>query len=268
MTDALVNPLFYLAAIPAVLLTGLSKGGFGGAFGFASVPILALVISPVQAAGVMLPILVLSDMVAVLSYWRTFDKSLVLHILPSAILGTGAGWATASLVSDDVVRLVVGLIAFAFLGRIWILDWRHRRRVKRESGPAQPPAQGRSTIGALVWGTLTGYTSFIAHAGGPPYQAYVMPMRLAPLRYASTSAIFFAVLNLVKVVPYAALGQFDRENLLIAAVLAPVTIGSTYLGVRVAKLLDERLFYRVLTVSVLVVSSKLVYDGLVDLLAN
>lgn len=261
------DPIFYLAAIPAVVLTGLSKGGLGAAFGLAAVPILALVVSPVQAAGLMLPILLISDVVAMWSYRRHFDASLVWHLMPAALLGTLFGWATARYVSDDALRLVVGILAIAFVARIWLLNSAHARKIAAGASSGEPAPTQRSTIGAAVWGTLTGYTSFVAHAGGPPFQTYVQPMRLSPTLFAGTAAIFFGALNMMKVIPYAMLGQFSTENLLMSAILAPLTIGSTYLGVRLVRQLDERLFYRILTASVAAVGLKLIYDGAMHLFA-
>ncbi len=254
----LTDPWFYAAAIPAVALTGLSKGGFGGAFGFAAVPLMALVISPVQAAGLMLPILIVMDVVAVWSYRRMFDKALVLRLLPSGLFGTFLGWFTASMVSDDAVRVLVGAIALAFLARFWLNE---RRRSALKAGTVLP-VERPSAASAHFWGTLTGYTSFVAHAGGPPYQTYVIPLRLEPVLYAGTSAIYFAILNAVKTIPYAALGQFGHDNLLAAAVLAPVAILSTFVGVRMVRVIDERSFYRILVWSVLAVALKLIWDGL------
>lgn len=255
------DPLFYLAAIPAVLLTGLSKGGLGAAFGFAAVPLLALVISPVRAAGLMLPILLMSDVVAMWSYRRQFRADLVWHLAPAALFGTILGWATASYVSDDAVRLVVGLISIVFVARIVLLGRAHAKKVAAGTVAGDPAPQGKSQLGAAIWGTLTGYTSFVAHAGGPPYQAYVQPMRLKPTLFAGTAAIFFGALNMTKVIPYAMLGQFTAENLLTSAILAPLTIASTFVGVKLVRVIDERLFYNVLTWSVLVVGLKLIYDG-------
>lgn len=262
-TSMITDPLFYLAAVPAVVLTGLSKGGFGGAFGFAAVPLMALVISPVQAAGLMLPILLVMDVVAVIAYRDRFDRGVVRTLLPAAIIGTGAGWATASLVSDDVVRLLVGLIALAFVARVW---W-HGRAKNNASAAVTPAEPGRTSHWAHLWGGLAGYTSFVAHAGGPPYQTYVVPLRMEPVIYAGTSAIFFAILNTVKVVPYAALGQFDAANLLTAGLLTPLAVLSTWYGVRLVRGIDERLFYRILTVSIVLIAVKLISDGLTHLLA-
>lgn len=262
------DPVFYLAAIPAVVLTGLSKGGLGAAFGLAAVPLLALVVSPVQAAGLMLPILLISDVVAMWSYRRHFDAGLIWHLMPAALLGTLFGWATARYVSDDALRLVVGVLAIAFVARIWLMEFTHARKVAAGTAHGEPVATQRSTLGATIWGTLTGYTSFVAHAGGPPFQTYVQPMRLSPTLFAGTAAIFFGALNMMKVIPYAMLGQFSAENLLMSAILAPLTIGSTYLGVRLVRQLDERLFYRILTVSVAAVGLKLIYDGAMHLFVH
>lgn len=260
------DPLFYLAAVPAVVLTGLSKGGLGGAFGFAAVPILALVISPVRAAGLMLPILLISDVVAMWSYRREFRADLVWHLMPAAAAGTALGWATASFVSDDVVRLVVGLISIVFVIRVVLIERTHARKVATGKASGEPKPAPKSAAGAALWGTLTGYTSFVAHSGGPPYQAYVQPMRLSPTLFAGTAAIFFGLLNMMKVIPYAALGQFTVENLTMSAILAPVTIGSTFAGVYLVRRIDERLFYNVLTISVLAVGLKLIYDGATHLI--
>lgn len=259
------DPLFYLAAIPAVVLTGLSKGGLGAAFGLAAVPILALVVSPVRAAGLMLPILLISDVVAMWSYRRHFSADLVWHLMPAAIFGTFLGWATASYVSDDVLRLVVGGLAIAFVARIFLLERAHARKVASGAAVGAPPPTGKSKLGAAIWGTLTGYTSFVAHAGGPPFQTYVQPMRLSPTLFAGTAAIFFGALNMMKVIPYAMLGQFTGENLLMSAILAPLTVGSTYVGVKLVKQIDERMFYRILTISVFAVGLKLIYDGAMHL---
>lgn len=261
----LSDPWFYLAAIPAVALAGLSKGGFGGAFGFAAVPLLALVISPVQAAGMMLPILLIMDAVSVWAYRRTFDRQVVVSMLPGGMVGTAIGWLTASLVSDDAVRILVGVIALAFLVRVWWQWWEKKRKAAADQGP--PAARRPGLVSASVWGVLAGYTSFVAHAGGPPFQTHVVPLRLPPVLYAGTSAIFFALINAIKVIPYAELGQFGRENLTAVAILAPLAILSTMVGVRVVHIINERVFYRILSVSIFLIAVKLIYDGVLGLAA-
>jgi uncharacterized membrane protein YfcA len=262
----IVDPLFYAVAVPAVAINGLSKGGFGGAFGFASVPMMALVMSPVQAAGIMLPILIVMDVVAVSAMWRDADRSVVTRLLPWGIVGIALGWLTASVVSDDAVRLLVGLIALAFLIRVFVADQARRRRASAGAAAAEPDGGiGRKPSGAPVWGALAGYTSFVAHAGGPPYQTYVVPLRMSPLAYSATSAVFFAIVNLLKVVPYAALGQLDLENLTTGLLLFPIAIASTWAGIRVARVIDERVFYRILYVSIGLIAVKLIWDGVAGL---
>jgi uncharacterized membrane protein YfcA len=263
----ILDPLFYAFAVPAVAINGLSKGGFGGAFGFASVPMMALVISPVQAAGIMLPILLVMDVVAVSAMWRDADRAVVKTLLPWGLAGVVAGWVTATVVSDDAVRLLVGLIALAFLVRVFLAELT-RRRASVGAAAAEPEGRlARLPGGASIWGGLAGYTSFVAHAGGPPYQTYVVPLRMPPIAYAATSAVFFAIMNAAKVVPYAALGQLDAENLVTALALFPVAIASTFVGIRVARVIDERLFYRVLIVSIGLIAAKLIYDGAAGLVA-
>lgn len=264
----ITDPIFYAIAIPAVILTGISKGAFGGAFAFAAVPALALVISPVQAAALMLPILLVMDAIALASFRQLFDRGIILALLPAGLLGTGLGWATASFVSDDVVRIIVGGIALAFLLRVYLGDRRRRRAAALGADIAEAPAPvaRAGTGGAFVWGTLSGYTSFVAHAGGPPYQAYVVPFRLDPVIYAGTSAVFFAILNVVKVIPYAALGQFDTANLTTAALLFPLAALSTWMGTRLVRMIGIDAFYGILYVSIGLVSVKLIYDGVTDIL--
>lgn len=265
----ITDPVFYAVAVPAVILTGVSKGAFGGAFAFAAVPLIALVIPPVQAAALMLPILLVMDVIAVWSFRRLFDRRIILTLLPFGLVGTGLGWATASLVSDDAVRVIVAGIALAFLLRVYLRDRRRRRASlgAAAADPAERPARAMPK-GALLWGTLAGYTSFVAHAGGPPYQAYVVPIRLEPVIYAGTSAVFFAILNAVKVVPYAALGQFDLANLTTAAALFPIAALSTWAGTKVVRSIGEEAFYGILYVAIGLVSVKLMYDGLSGLVAG
>ena len=149
------DPWFYAAAIPAILVLGLAKGGFGSV-GLLVIPILSLTVSPVQAAGITLPILILSDIVAVDSYWGEWDKRVVAIMLPGALIGVAVGWWTASWVGEAEIRLILGVISVAFALNYWL-------RQRREVTPRSPnPVKG------VFWGALSGFTSFVSHAGGPP----------------------------------------------------------------------------------------------------
>ena len=239
---------FLLAALPAAFLVGLSKGGLP-IVGMLGVPILALVVSPVQAAGLLLPIYVVSDWFGLWAYRREYDRRNLAILIPGAIAGIGIGWATASAVSEAAVTLLVGLVGLAF-----VVD----RATKRgQGGPARPADVGRG----LFWGAVCGFTSFVSHSGGPPYQVYVLPQRLSKMVFAGTSTIFFTVVNAVKLVPYAALGQLSVANLEKVAILVPAAVAATLFGVRLTRLLPERTFFRLVLIALAVISVKLVVDG-------
>jgi uncharacterized membrane protein YfcA len=245
--------LFLICAGLAAIFIGLSKGGVP-MIGMLGVPVLALVMSPLAAAALLLPIYVVTDMFGLWAYRREYSGRNLGILAPAAIVGIGIGWATASLVSESFVTLLVGLIGLAYC-----LDlWRKRHR-KLPPKPADVPR-------GLFWGTLTGFTSFVSHSGAPPYQMYVMPQRLSKLVFAGTSTILFAIINAVKLLPYWALGQFNSENLHIAITLFPIGVAATLAGVRIVRVLSEEKFYRLVSIGLFLVSAKLTYDGLSQLL--
>lgn len=245
------DPLFYAVAIPAVILVGLSKGGLGGSMGLVGVPLMALVMSPIQAAAVLLPILVLMDLISLWSWRGSFDAGTLRIMIPGSLLGIGIGWLTATLVTADAVRLIVSLVTLLFVAR-WL--WQKLARAQRATSPSRP-------LG-FFWGTVSGFTSFVAHAGGPPYQVYTMPQRLDPPIYVGTSVIFFAVMNAVKLVPYFALGQFDATNLSASLILLPFAPLATLAGAAIVRRMRPESFYTFTYVTVLLVAAKLLWDGL------
>ena len=244
------DPLFYALAVVAVVLIGLSKGGFGGAMALLGVPIVALAVSPVQAAAIFLPILIAMDIAALYSWHGIFDKRTLKIMLPPAVLGIAAGWATAAYVNENQIRLIVGVLAIAFVIQWWI-GGREAAKPK-----AHRPWHGR------LWGTVAGYTSFVSHAGGPPFQMYALPLKLDRRVYAGTGAVFFAVVNAIKVGPYLALGQFTTENLLTSAVLLPLAPLATLAGAWAVTRVNQDLFYRITYAALVPVGIKLIWDGL------
>jgi uncharacterized protein len=250
----IADPGFYAAAVPAVLLVGMSKGGFSG-LSLLSLPLLALVVSPVKAAAIMLPILLVQDVVSVWAYRRSFDRRILAIMLPGSFLGVLIGWMIAAWVTEAMVRVGVGVISVGFV----LLYWRRRYG----SGPGDAPKPSKAA--GVFWGALAGYTSFVAHAGGPPFQVYVLPQRLSPESYAGTNTLFFAVTNAVKVIPYLALGQFSPENLGTSAVLAPAAIAATFVGVWLVRRIDASRFYTIIYGLSLGVGLKLIWDGVRDL---
>jgi uncharacterized membrane protein YfcA len=198
----ITDPLFYAAAVPAVTLLGLAKGGFSG-LGMLSLPLMALVVSPVQAAAITLPILIVQDVVSVWAYRYTWDRRNVVLLLIGAAFGILAGYLLAAQVSDAAIKFAVGLISIAF----------SIRRMVLERGGRQPKPTLADAPRGIFWGWVTGFTSMIAHAGGPPFQIYVMPQRLPRDVFVGTGAILFALINWIKVPPYLALGQITAENM-------------------------------------------------------
>lgn len=251
MESLLTDPWFYAAAVPAVVLVGLSKGGLGGATALIGVPLMALTMSPVRAAAVLLPILIVMDLVSMWT-WRGYRHTPTLkHMLPGAMIGIGIGWWLAASSSPATVKLIIGVIAGLFAAR-WV--WLKFRKAERHASPN--PVKG------AFWGVVSGYTSFVAHAGGPPFQMYALPLGLAPRVYTGTSVLYFAVVNAVKVVPYFLLGQFDSANLMASAVLMPVAPLATLAGAWIIKRMRPDVFYPFTYTMVIIVAAKLIWDGL------
>ena len=240
-----------------MILLGLAKGGFSG-LGVIAVPLMALTVSPVLAASITLPILIVQDVVSVWSFRRTWDKSVLAVMLPSAAVGIGLGFSLAAFVKPGAVELAVGAVSVVFaLMRLW---------AERGSAPsAGAPRPERLPWRGIVAGIFAGFTSQIAHAGGPPFQIYVMPKNLPRDVFIGTSAIFFAVVNWMKVPAYWALGQFTREAMSTALVLLPLAIGSTYAGVWLVRRVPAANFYRIVYGLLIVVGGKLAWDGAVAL---
>ena len=243
---------FWILAGVATLFVGSSKGGLP-LIGMLAVPLMALQISPVVAAGLLLPIYIISDMYGLWIYRKSFDLRNIYILVPAAAIGIGVGWATASITNEDVVTILVGLIGLAYC-----IDAVLKARRKLPPKPADVPR-------GLFWGSITGFTSFVSHAGAPPYQMYVLPQRLEKMVYAGTSTIIFAIINLLKLPPYWFLGQVNLDSLEIALKLAPIAITGAYIGFRLTKILPEKAFFRIVEVALFLVSMKLIYDGVAGL---
>ena len=246
------NPWFYALAVPAVVMTGISKGGFAGGIGLLAVPMMALIINPVQAAGIMLPILVAMDLFGIVAYRKTWDRRNLKLLLPGGVIGIGIGALTAGLVSEEFVKLVVGVITVGF-GLYWFVP-------KKGEAPAK-----RGWISGTLCGAGAGFTSFVSHAGTPPFQMHMLPQRLDKTLYVGTSVMFFASLNFIKTLPYALLGQLGPGNLETSAVLIPLAPVGMLLGIWLHKIIPEKPFYRVCYVMILIVGTKLLCDAIAGL---
>ncbi|MBO9714145.1 sulfite exporter TauE/SafE family protein [Sphingomonas sp.] len=246
----IVDPVFYAVAVPAVALTGLAKGGFTGV-GALSLPAIAFVINPVQAAAILLPILVVQDVVGVWAFRRTVDWALLGWMLPGAAVGVGLGYGFAASVTPAAVMATVGVISILF-GAYRL--WADRHAMPRDT------ARMPEWVG-LVFGVGSGFTSQVAHAGQPPFQLWVLPRNLPRDVLVGTTAIFFAATNWIKVPAYAALGQFTAANLLTSAALLPVALVSTFAGVWLVRKVPAERFYTAIYWLMIMVGAGLIWEA-------
>ena len=251
MTFPLItDPTFYAVTIPAVLLLGISKSGFGAGFGSLAVPMMALAVTVPQAAAILMPVLLLMDLLGMAAFRKDFDMALLKFLLPFGVLGIVIGALLFKLLDSHIVAAMVGVFTLLFLAQRLLFP-------PKPNSPLPP-----KWLGALLT-TTSGFTSFVAHAGGPPINAYVIPLKLSPLKFTATMAFFFFVVNLCKWIPYAWLGLLDTRNMATSLVLLPIAPIGVWIGVRMARRISQQLFYRFLYLGMLLTGLKLVWDGFV-----
>lgn len=241
---------FILVTILAVVLSGLGKGGLGNAFGAMAVPLMSLAMPPVQAAAIMLPLLLAMDSFAIWSWRRHISWEILKIILLPGLLGVLAGLLIFSQLPESGVRFLVGTIALLFCFNQWFGSGRN--------GDARKPSK---TTG-VAWALTSGFTSFGVHAGGAPLSIYLLPLKLEKEIMAGTTAIFFGIINLSKLPAYAQLGELTTENLYWSAILMPLCPLSVWAGVKLVKIMPTHHFYRVLYVGLFLTGLKLLFDAL------
>ena len=259
--SVITDPLFYLLAIPAVTLLGLSKGGFAG-LGMISTPLLALVVPPLEAAAILLPILICQDAISVWTYHRAWSAWNLKVLLPGCRVRRGRRLAVCALPLQRRDRID---------GRI---DRARLRRSITGSGYGCAPIAairrqqrgGRTPAMGVLWGALSAFTSTLVQVGAPPFQIHMLPQRLDKLTLVGTTVIFFAILNLMKIVPYFALGQFSPRNLVTSAVLLPLAVVTNFLGIWLVTKTPTERFYRIAYVLMLLIAVALLWQGLRGLL--
>lgn len=252
MTQLTLDLVFFALAVPAVLFAAVSKAGFGSGAAFASASILALAVEPGLALGIMLPLLMLVDAASLRPYWRKWRllefKLLVLGGLPGVVLGA----LLFQITSDDVLRVLIGAVSVGFvawqfsLARGWI----------RLAQARLPDWMG------LTLGVITGFTTFVSHAGGPPASVFMLSRSMSKTEYQATTVLLFWVLNIAKFVPYAYLGMFTLQTFTVNLILAPVALLGTWIGVRAHYIMPERIFFALTYVLLTITGSKLIWDGL------
>jgi uncharacterized membrane protein YfcA len=248
----ITDPLFYLVAVPAVTSLGLSKGGFSG-LGTLAVPLMALAVSPVQAMGILVPILLTQDVVTLWSYRRNWDGDILKVMIPGQIAGVCIAWALAAYVPDAAIRLAVGAIAVGFTLTHWF-------------GAAVLLRLRPSPFAGFMWGGASGIGSFLANAGAPPFQIYVLPQKLDKETFVGTYSVFFASSNALKVVPYFLLGQLSVPNVQTSLLLLPLAIVTNIAGVWLVRRTPSEFFYRIVYALIFLIGIELIYTGAMALL--
>lgn len=230
------------------MLLGIGKSGFGAGFGSLAVPIMALAVSVPQSAAILMPLLLFMDILGVAAFRKDFDLKLLKFLIPFGLVGTVIGALMFSVLDARTVGGIVGILTLLFLAQ---------RLFFPPTPESAPPSRW---LGALL-STTAGFTSFIIHAGSPPISAYVIPLRLTPVRFAATMALYFFVINLFKWIPYAWLGLLDMGNLATSLVLLPIAPIGVWIGVHLSRRINQKLFYRLLSLGMFLSGFKLVVDA-------
>ena len=246
-----INLIFFLAVVPAIILYGIAKSGLGGSISLISVPLMTLVMPLSQALAIILPILIFSDIIAVYRFRKEFDFSTLKLIVPFAGIGIFIGSLTFSYFSEDILKFIVGLMGFLFTAHYFLF-----KKNKAEKS-------AKNFLKGGVCSAIAGFTSFCVHAGGTPPSIYLLPLRMKKEVYVGTRVIFFTFVNLIKLPFYIYLSMVNFQTLKQSMILLPLAIIGIYIGYKILKIIDEKLFYNILYVLILLTSSRLIYDFLI-----
>ncbi|MFQ3356028.1 MAG: putative membrane protein YfcA [Paracoccaceae bacterium] len=241
--------LFWSVALFSAIFVGLGKGGLPVVASLA-VPSLSLVMSPIAAAGLLLPVYVVSDIFALFAYRRDYEPKVLKIGIIGMTVGVLIGWATAHLVIEWVVTILIGL-----MGAIFSVHQILKKRDQTEQNKLISHKKG------YFWSTVAGFTSFISHNGGPPWQIFVLPIGLSKSVFVGTSVIAFSYVNAIKLIPYYFLGQLSLDNLKIALYLMVPASIAVYVGFRLVKLIPEQVFFKIVISALFLISFKLIWDG-------
>lgn len=245
----ITDPLFYALAALGVMLTGISKSGFGSAAGGLAVPLMSLLIPAPQAAAIILPLLLVMDAAGVYIFWGKGDYKNLRIMIPGAFVGILIGMLAVGYIDARWINGLIGVEAVLFA-----ID---RFRAAKREREAQPPSRPRGTF----WGAVAGFTSFISHAGGPPVMQYLLPQKIDKQRLVGTTVAFFAVVNFTKLPAYDLLGLLDFSNLLTSLAILPAVPVGYWIGLKLLHRLNEQKFNSVLAWLLLFTGIKLIWDA-------
>ena len=246
-----INLLFFISVVPAIVLYGIAKSGLGGSISLISVPLMTVVMPLNQALAIILPILIFSDIIAVYRFRREFDFGTLKLLVPFAATGIIIGSFTFTYFSEDLLKLIVGIMGFLFAGHYFL--FKKDKDIKAK----------KNLIKGGICSTIAGFTSFCVHAGGTPTSIYLLPLRMKKEVYVGTRVIFFTFVNLIKLPFYIKLSMVNLETFKQSVMLFPLAFIGIYIGYRILKIIDEKLFYNIIYILILISSTKLIYDYLI-----
>ena len=246
-----INLLFFLTIFPAILLYGIAKSGLGGSMSLISIPLMTLVMPLNQALGIILPILIFSDFIATYKYRKEFDLDTLKLIIPSAAIGIFIGSLTFSYFSEDLLKFIIGLMGFLFTGHYFLFKKNKEAR------------SNKNFLKGGICSIVAGFSSFCVHAGGTPTSIYLLPLRMKKEIYVGTRIIFFTCVNLIKLPLYINLSMMNFEIFKKSVMLFPIALIGILIGYNLLKIIEEKLFYNILYILILLTSTKLLYDYLI-----
>lgn len=244
------DPLSLFLILSSLVLLGLAKGGFAG-IGMVCTPLMAMVFPPVEAAAILLPLLIVQDAVSVWLFRHSWNRRIVAWMMPGALVGIAAAALFSAMVSVKALLAMLGVISIMFgAWQLWIV---YHRITSRPLSIHEWPG--------LIFGAIAGFTSQIAHAGAPPYQIWVVPRNLPHMEFVGTTAILFAMMNWAKVPAFIALGEFTRDTLMISAIFLPVATLSTFVGSWLVRRVHGRGFYLLVNAMMVLIGVRLVWGA-------
>ena len=244
------SALFFVLAAISVVILGISKSGFGAGLGVLAPPLMASQSSLAEALAILLPLLIAIDLFGLRRFWSNADRRILKLILWPAAIGMLMGYLFFSLITPKVLSLSIGIFTLLFLIQGLVMS-----RIDLKEAKPYP------WLGRLMGG-LSGFTSFVAHIGGPPITIYMLREKVSPMVYTSTLGIFFTIINLGKLVPYAHLDLLNLNQLATSILLLPLVPVGVYLGFYLAKRISAKWYFIIVQFCLLVASIKLIADGL------
>ncbi|MEU9185763.1 sulfite exporter TauE/SafE family protein [Streptomyces sp. NPDC048484] len=246
-----VTPWEFAALAAAALLVGFSKTAVSGA-NTVSLAIFAAVLPARASTGVLLPILIVGDVLAVLTYRRHAHWPTLWKLFPAVAAGVVVGTVFLMWAGDEMVRTSIGAILLLMAG---VTVWRRRKAETAEEPDSVATRTGR--IKARSYGVLGGFTTMVANAGGPVMSMYLLSAGFRKLGFLGTSAFFFLIVNVSKVPFSVGLGLIDGHSLLLDAALAAFVLPGALIGKWAVDRINQRLFERLVIAATVVGGAQL-----------